>query len=91
MKQLSNKRTLADVVYDGTNLTLKGSVEINTTEGNIVGISGQISLADNTVIGDFRLTSINIYQSEYYTYRTEASQLLDELINDIKTGTIEEV
>lgn len=90
MKQLSNKRTLADVVYEGTTLTLKGNVEINSTSGNVEAINGQIMIGDN-MIGDYRLTSINIYQSEYYTYRTEASQMLDELINDIKTGTIEEV
>lgn len=90
MKQLSNKRTLADVVYEGTTLTLKGNVEINSTSGNVEAINGQIMIGDN-MIGDFRLTSINIYQSEYYTYRTEASQMLDELISDITTGTIEEV
>lgn len=90
MKQLSNKRTLADVVYEGTTLTLKGNVEINSTSGNVEAINGQIMIGDN-MIGDFRLTSINIYQSEYYTFRTEASQMLDELISDITTGTIEEV
>lgn len=91
MRQLKNKRTLADFIYDVTEITLKGSVEINTTEGNIVGVNGQILLADNTVIGDFRLTSINIYDVANFRYRTEASQLLDELISDITTGTIGEV
>lgn len=90
MRQIKNKRILADIVFDGTTLSLRGNVEIHTTSGNVEAISGQIYIGDN-IIGDFRLTSINIYQSEYYTYRTEASQLLDELISDITTGKIQEV
>lgn len=91
MKQISNKRTIADVIYDGDQITLKGQVEIDTTTTKVKSVNGDIRLKDGvTYIGNFSLLGININDVQYAEYRTDASQLVDEMVQAINEQTIEE-
>lgn len=91
MKQISNKRTIADVIYDGDQITLKGQVEIDTTSTKVKSVNGDIRLKDGvTYIGNFSLLGININDVQYAEYRTDASQLVDEMVQAINEQTIEE-
>lgn len=91
MKQISNKRTIADVIYDGDQITLKGQVEIDTTSTKVKSVNGDIRLKDGvTYIGNFSLLGININDVQYAEHRTDASQLVDEMVQAINEQTIEE-
>lgn len=91
MKQISNKRTIADVIYDGDQITLKGQVEIDTTTTKVKSVNGDIRLKDGvTYIGNFSLLGININDVQYAEHRTDASQLVDEMVQAINEQTIEE-
>lgn len=91
MKQLKNKRTIADVVYDGVQITLKGQVEIDETSSKVKSVNGDILLANGvTYIGNFSLLGININDVQYAEHRTDASQLVDEMVQAINEQTIEE-
>ena len=46
MKQISNKRTIADVIYDGEQITLKGQVEIDSNTGQVKSVNGDVRLKD---------------------------------------------
>ena len=61
MKQISNKRTIADVIYDGEQITLKGQVEIDSNTGQVKSVNGDVRLKDGvTYIGNFSMLGINI-------------------------------
>lgn len=91
MKQISNKRTIADVIYDGDQITLKGQVEIDTTTTKVKSVNGDIRIKDGvTYIGNFSLLGININDVQYAEHRTDASQLVDEMVQAINEQTIEE-
>ena len=79
MKQISNKRTIADVIYDGEQITLKGQVEIDSNTGQVKSVNGDVRLKDGvTYIGNFSMLGININDISYVKYRTDTSELVDE-------------
>ena len=56
MKQISNKRTIADVVYGNEQITLTGQVEINTNTGQVMSVNGDARLIDGvTYIGNYSM------------------------------------
>lgn len=58
MKQISNKRTIADVIYDGEQITLKGQVEIDSNTGQVKSVNGDVRLKDGvTYIGNFQCSA----------------------------------
>ena len=83
MKQISNKRTIADVIYDGEQITLKGQVEIDSNTGQVKSVNGDVRLKDG-------VTYININDISYVKYRTDTSELVDEMVQAINNKTIEE-
>ena len=91
MKQISNKRTIADVIYDGEQITLKGQVEIDSNTGQVNSVNGDVRLKDGvTYIGNFSMLGININDISYVKYRTDTSELVDEMVQAINNKTIEE-
>lgn len=91
MKQISNKRTIADVIYDGEQITLKGQVEIDSNTGQVKLVNGDVRLKDGvTYIGNFSMLGININDISYVKYRTDTSELVDEMVQAINNKTIEE-
>lgn len=88
--KLTNQRTMIDTVIVGANVTLTGratmdaSGKILTAEGDIRKVSAEADI----YVGNYTLYGININNVEYIDYRTEASQLLDELTAAINDGTI---
>ena len=91
MKQISNKRTIADVIYDGEQITLKGQVEIDSNTGQVQSVNGDVRLKDGvTYIGNFSMLGININDISYVKYRTDTSELVDEMVQAINNKTIEE-
>ena len=91
MKQISNKRTIADVVYGNEQITLTGQVEINTNTGQVISVNGDARLIDGvTYIGNYSMLGININNIAYVQYRTDISELLDDMVQAINNQTIEE-
>ena len=91
MKQISNKRTIADVIYDGEQITLKGQVEIDSNTGQVKSVNGDVRLKGGvTYIGNFSMLGININDISYVKYRTDTSELVDEMVQAINNKTIEE-
>ena len=79
------------MIYDGDQITLKGQVEIDTTTTKVKSVNGDIRLKDGvTYIGNFSLLGININDVQYAEHRTDASQLVDEMVQAINEQTIEE-
>ena len=90
--KLTNQRTMIDTVIVGANVTLTGratmdaSGKVLTAEGDIRKVSAEADI----YVGNYTLYVININNVEYIDYRTEASQLLDELTAAINNGTVTE-
>ena len=90
-KKISNKRILADLNYEGENIMIGGSVELDAS-GALVNLNGTVFEKESLKqIGDCRLTTINLWKAENVSYRTEISTLIDEITTAINNGTIEEV
>lgn len=90
---ISNKRTLADVTLQGEGVTLRGQVELNSTN-EVIALNGDILKKDDPgiYVGNFSLLGVNINDKEYIQYRTEASRLIDQVASEINEGiaTIQE-
>lgn len=85
---ISNKRFLADVSLTGENLALSGQTEMDEA-GQVIELSGDIRLVNDpgVFVGNFSLYGININERAYITYRTEASGLVDRIMNEVNAGT----
>lgn len=84
---ISNKRTLADVTLQGEGVTLRGQVELNSTN-EVIALNGDILKKDDLgiYVGNFSLLGVNINDKEYIQYRTEASRLIDQVASEINEG-----
>lgn len=80
--QITNKRNVYSVEAQGANVKLIGNASIDNDK-KIADINGDIRIADeqgnDIYIGNFSLFSVNIHNENYISYRTEASQVVDEL------------
>lgn len=86
---ISNKRILADVSLSGENIILSGRVELNDANQEVIELNGDIRLIKdkNVYVGNFSLLGININERAYIPYRTEASGLVDRMMNEVNAGT----
>lgn len=84
---ISNKRTLADITLQGEGVTLKGQVELNSSN-EVIALNGDILKKDDPglFVGNFSLLGVNINDKEYILYRTEASRLIDQAASEINEG-----
>lgn len=80
--KITDKRNVFSTEITGTNVKLVGQVTLDN--GNIIKeANGDIHLAETNMgeayIGNYSLYGVNMNNDMYIKYRTEASQLLDEL------------
>ena len=80
--KVTDKRNVFSTEITGTNVKLVGQVTLDK-DNVIKEANGGIRLAENnmgeTYIGNYSLYGVNVTNDMYIKYRTEASQLLDEL------------
>lgn len=80
--KITDKRNVYSTEITGTNVKLVGQATLNK-DNVIKDASGDIRLADASMgdvyIGNYSLYGVNVNSDVYIKYRTEASQLLDEL------------
>ena len=80
--KVTDKRNVFSTEITGTNVKLVGQVTLD--KDNIIKeANGDIRLAQTnmgeTYIGNYSLYGVNVNNDMYIKYRTEASQLLDDL------------
>ena len=80
--KVTDKRNVFSTEITGTNVKLVGQVTLDK-DNVIKEANGDIRLAQTnmgeTYIGNYSLYGVNVNNDAYIKYRTEASQLLDEL------------
>ena len=80
--KVTDKRNVFSTEITGTNVKLVGQVTLDR-DNVIKEANGDIRLAQTnmgeTYIGNYSLYGVNVNNDMYIKYRTEASQLLDEL------------
>ena len=80
--KITDKRNVFSTEITGTNVKLVGQVTLDK-DNVIKEANGDIRLAETnmgeTYIGNYSLYGVNVNNEMYIKYRTEASQLLDEL------------
>ena len=80
--KVTDKKSVYGTEIVGTNVKLVGQITLD--KDNIIKeANGDIRLADSSMgdayIGNYSLYGVNVNNDMYIKYRTEASQLLDEL------------
>lgn len=85
---ISNKRTLADIEIQGEGVTLRGHAEMDENN-RVIAVNGDILKKDlpGVYVGNFSLLGVNINETQYVGYRTEASELIDRMVREINEGT----
>ena len=85
--KITDKRNVFSTEITGTNVKLVGQVTLDK-DNVIKEANGDIRLAETnmgeTYIGNYSLYGVNVNNDAYIKYRTEASQLLDELVESLK-------
>ena len=80
--KVTDKRNVFSTEITGTNVKLVWQVTLDK-ENVIKEANGDIRLAETNMgeayIGNYSLYGVNVNNDAYIKYRTEASQLLDEL------------
>ena len=80
--KVTDKRNVFSTEITGTNVKLVGQVTLDK-DNVIKEANGDIRLAETNMseiyIGNYSLYGVNVNNEMYIKYRTEASQLLDEL------------
>ena len=91
--KVTGKRNVFSTEITGTNVKLVGQVTLNK-DNVIKEANGDIRLAETnmgeTYIGNYSLYGVNVNNDMYIKYRTEASQLLDELTASFENGAIDQ-
>ena len=80
--KVTDKRNVFSTEITGTNVKLVGQVTLDK-DNVIKEANGDIRLAETNMgeayIGNYSLYGVNVNNDMYIKYRTEASQLLDDL------------
>ena len=91
--KVTDKRNVFSTEITGTNVKLVGQVTLDK-DNVIKEANGDIRLAETnmgeTYIGNYSLYGVNVNNDAYIKYRTEASQLLDELTASFENGAIDQ-
>ena len=84
--KLTNKRTVYSTEVMSENMKLVGQLTVNE-DGSVKEANGDIRMnveMGEAYIGNYSLYGVNVNNDMYIKYRTEASQLLDELVESLK-------
>ena len=79
-KQISYKTEIT-----GENIMLSGTVKLDDS-GTILDANGNIQSCETNmfeIIGSYSMCGISMHNNSYAKYRTEASSLIDELIQEV--------
>lgn len=80
--KITDKRNVFSTEITGTSIKLVGQITLDK-DNVIKEANGDIRLAETNMgeayIGNYSLYGVNVNNDAYIKYRTEASQLLDEL------------
>ena len=80
--KVTDRKSVYGTEIVGTNVKLVGQITLDK-DNVIKEANGDIRLADSSMgdayIGNYSLYGVNVNNDMYIKYRTEASQLLDEL------------
>ena len=89
--KITDKRNVFSTEITGTNVKLVGQVTLDK-DNVIKEANGDIRLVETNMgeayIGNYSLYGVNVNNDAYIKYRTEASQLLDELTASFENGAI---
>lgn len=89
-EMFKNKRVIFEFEHSNEEIKVKGQITIDATTKNTSEISGHIyKLNDNeemvVEIGSFNINSVSVNSSQYFSYRTPSSQLIDEVMSQAMT------
>ena len=90
--KLTNKRTVYSTEVMSENVKLVGQLTVNE-DGSVKEANGDIRMnveMGEAYIGNYSLYGVNVNNDAYIKYRTEASQLLDELTASFENGAIDQ-
>ena len=91
--KVTDKRNVFSTEITGTNVKLVGQVTLDK-DNVIKEANGDIRLVETNMgeayIGNYSLYGVNVNNDMYIKYRTEASQLLDELTASFENGAIDQ-
>lgn len=91
--KITDKRNVFSTEITGTNIKLVGQITLDKNNA-IKEANGDIRLAKTNMgeayIGNYSLYGVNVNNDAYIKYRTEASQLLDELTASFENGAIDQ-
>ena len=90
--KLTNKRTVYSTEVMSENVKLVGQLTVNE-DGSVKEANGDIRMnveMGEAYIGNYSLYGVNVNNDMYIKYRTEASQLLDELTASFENGAIDQ-
>ena len=80
---VTNEKRMVEISAVGTQVSINGVITVNGN-GKVDSVSGNVNYnvgeSGDIIIGNFRLTNLNMHADKYATYRTEASQLIDEAV-----------
>lgn len=78
-----NEKRMIEISAVGTQVSINGVITVNG-DGKVDSVSGNVNYnvgeSGEIIIGNFSLTNLNMHADKYATYRTEASQLIDEAV-----------
>ena len=80
---VKNEKRMVEISAVGTQVSINGVITVNGN-GKVDSVSGNVNYnvgeSGDIIIGNFSLTNLNMHADKYATYRTEASQLIDEAV-----------
>ena len=80
---VKNEKRMVEISAVGTQVSINGVITVNAN-GKVDSVSGNVNYnvgeSGDIIIGNFSLTNLNMHADKYATYRTEASQLIDEAV-----------
>ena len=80
---VTNEKRMVEISAVGTHVSINGVITVNAS-GKVDSVSGNVNYnvgeSGDIIIGNFSLTNLNMHADKYATYRTEASQLIDEAV-----------
>ena len=80
---VTNEKRMVEISAVGAQVSINGVITVNAN-GKVDSVSGNVNYnvgeSGDIIIGNFSLTNLNMHADKYATYRTEASQLIDEAV-----------
>ena len=80
---VTNEKRMVEISAVGVQVSINGVITVNGN-GKVDSVSGNVNYnvgeSGDIIIGNVSLTNLTMHADKYATYRTEASQLIDEAV-----------